>query len=189
MWPSCFHLVPLYLKGNNVLLILSVVACFYSFHRALFKGKTVNTCTLILYLPFRFSSPHASLVWMDGECSRTLGAGCCLCLAAGWVLDGLCRLWVSTNAVGGEGRSSLRVAAGLCPVEKVPEPDAHLFKLKNKIQIKLKMLETKIYPLQKPLTCYWFLSIFIPSGFFFLHCESQPGKLVIFLLLRTKKSS
>lgn len=67
-----------------------------------FQRKTVNTCTLILDLPFRFSSPHASLVWMDGECSHTLGAGCCLWLAAGWVLDGLCRLWVSTNAMGGE---------------------------------------------------------------------------------------
>lgn len=80
-----------------------ISCCLFLFlPQSTFKGKTVNTCTLILDLPFRFSSPHASLVWMDGECSRTLGAGCCLWLAAGWVLDGLCRLWVSTNAMGRE---------------------------------------------------------------------------------------
>lgn len=43
-----------------------------------------------------------------------------------WALQAVGQHWCH-----GRGRSSLRVAAGLCPAEKVPEPDAHLFKLKK----------------------------------------------------------
>lgn len=45
--PPVFHLVPLYSKANNVLLIFVSCCLFLFIVESTLKGKAVNTCTLI----------------------------------------------------------------------------------------------------------------------------------------------
>lgn len=159
MWPSCFHLVPLYLKGNSVQLILSVVARFYSVYRALSKGREWIHILLFYIHPFRSSSPRAFLRWVTEECSHTLNAGCCLWQQDKSWMDSLhgcgpaLMPWKGKSSLWGWGEGALLSRAVFqtrCPAVQI-----------KKILIKLKLFETKIQPLQKPLISYGFLCIFL----------------------------